>query len=142
VLASIIRLAFYMTIYPIVKHIPNQLGVQTTIVYWSMFEIGLSIIAACLPTFWPLLIGGYPSRLARTLRQIVTSLSNGSLGGSSRARATFDSDAPPNLNPGSKEGFRVDTFAMHKRDRPNEEANDRMVVTKGIVRKESMQSLV
>ena len=43
---------------------------RSTTMYWSMLEVGSSIIAACLPTLWPLVNHQYFSKLGSTLRNI------------------------------------------------------------------------
>lgn len=45
--------------YHTTSHLPSpvsntSLGVYSAVLYWSMLEIGLSLIAACLPTLGPL----------------------------------------------------------------------------------------
>lgn len=53
---------------------PFTTGFNTDLVYYSMLEVGLTIIAACLPTFGPLFSDSFKRRLNVTLRRFSTSL--------------------------------------------------------------------
>lgn len=46
-------------------------GFYTTIVYWSMLEMGLSIIAACLPTLAPTFHDLSAEKLGQRMRSIL-----------------------------------------------------------------------
>ncbi|MCJ1469864.1 hypothetical protein MMC07_008508 [Pseudocyphellaria aurata] len=73
VVASAARLIVYLRVYPSHYSNPNLLGFNTDIVYYSMLEVGLTIIAACLPTFGPLFSDSFKRRLTLTLRRFSTS---------------------------------------------------------------------
>ncbi|KAF2228673.1 hypothetical protein EV356DRAFT_495111 [Viridothelium virens] len=145
VIASIVRLAFYIKLYPTIKLFPNQLGVQTTIVYWSMFEIGLSIIAACLPTFWPLFTRHYPERLGYSLRNLMTSIRSRSSGGSrySQRHAHLESSSettfPPKVE--GSDGYGVEVNAVPRARRPSIDNDGGIFVTTGLTRQESVPNI-
>ncbi|MCJ1263925.1 hypothetical protein MMC22_003795 [Lobaria immixta] len=92
VIASAARLIVVMLVYPsmIIVHnpqiqritkshtghnlSPNQLGFCTDVVYFTMLEVGLTIIAACLPTFGSLFSDSFKGRLHAAVRRFYTSL--------------------------------------------------------------------
>lgn len=53
---------------------PFPLGDYPDIVYYSMLEVGLTIIAACLPTLGPLFSDSFKHRLSGALQRVSTSL--------------------------------------------------------------------
>ncbi|KAF2229473.1 hypothetical protein EV356DRAFT_386320 [Viridothelium virens] len=67
VLSSVVRLVVFIVIYPGHNSTPNQYAWLTDVAYFSMLEIGLGIIAACLPTLGPLLTDAQRHRFRNTV---------------------------------------------------------------------------
>ncbi|KAI1397064.1 hypothetical protein F4819DRAFT_490923 [Hypoxylon fuscum] len=69
----------------------------STVMYWSMIEAGLSLIAACLPTTHHLLRGRYISSVVASVRSAISmpSLTRSQGSGGSRGSRNNRSDAPP-----------------------------------------------
>ncbi|OTB01691.1 hypothetical protein M426DRAFT_14305 [Hypoxylon sp. CI-4A] len=50
----------------------DGIGHLTTEIYWSMIEMGISVLAACLPTIWPLLGKVSLESMVRTVRSMLS----------------------------------------------------------------------
>ena len=81
-------------------------GVYSTIVYWIMLEMGLSIIAACLPTLAPIFHDLSAEKLSQRMRSIFTLRS--------RSAAAMKSVSQTNIlrNVGAENDMRFETIAM------------------------------
>ena len=81
-------------------------GVYSTIVYWIMLEMGLSIIAACLPTLAPTFHDLSAEKLSQRMRFIFTLRS--------RSAGAMKSVSQTNIlrNVGAENDMRLETIAM------------------------------
>ena len=117
-------------------------GVYSTIVYWSMLEMGLSIIAACLPTLAPIFHDLSAEKLSQRLRSVFTLRSR-----SARVMKSV-SEMDILRNVGAENNVRLETIAMGTFERGhgqgemiNEEMNGQIMVTKGLSRHSSTESV-
>ena len=106
-------------------------GVQTTILYWSMFEIGLSIIAACLPTLWPLLTQRPPLKVTSSLRDLVAPFRS-----RPSPRNLSQITLPP--KPPSEEDLGLQSVVTRSLHRPSGEVGGKIMVTTGLEMRESV----
>lgn len=65
----------------------DGIGHLTTEIWWSMIEMGISIVAACLPTIRPLFGKLSPDRILHSIRSMFSLQSLTSLTPSARRRA-------------------------------------------------------
>ena len=81
-------------------------GVYSTIVYWVVLEMGLSIIAACLPTLAPIFHDLSVEKLSQRMRSIFTLRS--------RSAGAMKSVSETNIlpNAGAENNMRLETIAM------------------------------
>jgi len=139
VIASIVRLIIYVKLYPKIKQNPDQIGVQTTIVYWSMLEIGLSILAACLPTFWPLIARRPTPKIGYYLRTLLPRRLN-----DSEKSTAADRNANPLFVPNNavKQYCKIEGNTASIPERKSTETMEHITVTTGISRHESVEQMV
>ncbi|KAI4111250.1 MAG: hypothetical protein LQ339_000711 [Xanthoria mediterranea] len=83
VAAGITRMVIFISIFapsqhnvkdPTVLGVPStdDLGVVSIILFWAMIEIGVAVIAACLPTLRPLFQGFSPESIINSLRSAIS----------------------------------------------------------------------
>ena len=118
----------------------NRIGFYTKIVYWSMLEMGLSIIAACLPTLAPIFHDLSVEKLSQRTRSafMIRSRSAGI------GKSVSETNILPNI--GAENNVRLETMAMgnyesgHREgERMNEQMNGQIMVTKGLSRHSSIE---
>ena len=115
-------------------------GVFSTLVYWNMLEVGLSIIAACLPTLAPLFHDLSAEKLNQRMRS--------GLMLRSRSARVMKSVSETNIlrNAGAEHNVGHETIAMgtfesghEEGEMINEEMNGQIMVTKGLSRHSSTE---
>ncbi|KAF4624478.1 hypothetical protein G7Y89_g13692 [Cudoniella acicularis] len=70
----------------------DGIGHLTTEIWWSMIEMGISIVAACLPTIRPLFGNSFPEQAINSIRSIFSLHSLTSISSSARRRAAGPGD--------------------------------------------------
>ncbi|KAI0485071.1 hypothetical protein GGR56DRAFT_616728 [Xylariaceae sp. FL0804] len=73
----------------------DGIGHLTTEMYWSMIEMGISVVAACLPAIWPLFGRVSLESMVHTVRSMLSLESltpSGNRGSGERSRDGMDSD--------------------------------------------------
>ena len=118
----------------------DSVGFYTTVAFWSMLEMGLSIIAACLPTLAPIFHDLSAEKLSQRMRSIFTLRS--------RSAGVMKSVSETNIlrNAGAENNVRLETIAMGncesghgEGEMMNEEMNGQIMVTKDLSRHSSME---
>ena len=113
-------------------------GVYSTLVYWVVFEAGLSIIAACLPTLAPIFHDISAEKLSQRMRYIFTlrSRSTGVM------KSVSETNILPNVR--AENNMRLETIAMStfesghgEGEMTNEEMKGQIMVTKDLSRHSS-----
>ena len=68
----------------------DDLGIVSLLLFWGMVELGVGMIAICLPTFRPIFKGWSPESIVRSVRSIISlrSVSSHHSGGSKRSGAS------------------------------------------------------
>ncbi|CAF9914246.1 MAG: hypothetical protein ALECFALPRED_009506 [Alectoria fallacina] len=158
IIASIIRLTVYVILYPSHNSVANQVGMcfypgvlgmtdkltaptafYSTILYWSMLEIGLSVIAACLPTLAPLFRDVPAEQINKLMRNFFTlpSRSSGTVASVSETRIVRETDA--------ENYWGIESYAMGDTEGQHgevagqgRETNGRILITTGISRHSSI----
>ncbi|QSZ35672.1 hypothetical protein DSL72_006794 [Monilinia vaccinii-corymbosi] len=88
-------------------------GVETNAMVWSYVEVGVGVVAACLPTLRPILGSRTPESLINSVRSVVTL---DSLSSSARRRAAASQESTAELK----------DYERLTRDQSNLEANSRI----------------
>ena len=116
----------------------DYVDVYSTIVYWVVLEMGLSIIAACLPTLAPIFRDFSVEKLSQRVSSIFTlrSRSAGAM------KSVSETNILPNVGAGNN--MRLETIAMGtfgsghgEGEMMNEEMKGQIMVTKDLSRHSS-----
>ena len=118
----------------------DHVGFYTKIVYWSMLEMGLSIIAACLPTLAPIFHDPSADKLSQRTRSVFTLRSRSAGIG----KSVSETDILRSV--GAENNVRLETIAMGNCESgpgggeiTNEEMIGQIMVTKGLSRHSSIE---
>ena len=63
----------------------DDIGVVSLLLFWGMLELGVGMIAICLPAFRPLFAGWSPESILRSIRSVITLRSTSSSRSSTKA---------------------------------------------------------
>lgn len=82
----------YRTLTPDYVETADGIGILTTMMFWSMIEMGVAVVAGCLPAIWPLVSNASLEGMLRTVRNVLSLESlRGSLSkGATRAKSKSD----------------------------------------------------
>lgn len=140
-IANQVGMYFYPGVLGMTDKLTAPTAFYSTILYWSMLEIGFSVIAACLPTLAPLFRDVPTEQINKLMRDFFTlpSRSSGTVASVSETRIVRETDA--------ENYWGIESYAMGDTDGQHgegggqgRETNGRILITTGISRHSSIDS--
>ena len=115
----------------------NDTGYATSVAYWSMLEVGLAIIAACLPTLGPLLSEKSRTHLSQLVSRFLSLHSRESNQKHTHLRSVSETHFVPKVG-GPADHLGVESIVMGDVDRHVSEPEGQIIVTHGTSRHSSI----
>jgi len=123
IMASVARLVVYTQIYPNHNVDPDTLGFLTSIPYFTELEVGLAVIACCMPTYGSLLTDAQKERLTARFSRTRKTTSYGKPRNSRSKSRTLTNErdesisGAPFIPPSVLDHVKLETIATRDSDR-------------------------